>query len=122
MLLNSTIALEEVTSVIIVGDYKLIRKIQDARKGILKQYSPKFTASIHGPMQCMLKGVCAQCLQWQIDPKTGERTKAVFSCSWQDQPLDIVDIDNLQERLSQNRLSEQLNNLWVEYLLKQDGI
>ncbi len=69
-------------------------------------------------VQClMLKGVCAQCLQWQIDPKTGERTKAVFSCSWQDQPLDIVDIDNLQERLSQNRLSEQINNLWVEYLL-----
>ena len=34
-----------------MGDYKLIRKIQDARKGILKQYSPKFTAaSIHGPM------------------------------------------------------------------------
>jgi len=122
VLINSTIALEEVTSVIIVGDYKLIRQIQDARKGILKQYSPKFTASIHGPMQCMLKGVCAQCLQWQIDPKTGERTKAVFSCSWQDQPLDIVDIDNLQERLSQNRLSEQINNLWVEYLLEQDGI
>ena len=43
-------ALEEITSVIIVGDYKLIRQIQDARKGILKQYSPKFTASIHGPM------------------------------------------------------------------------
>ncbi|WP_069472936.1 FAD-dependent oxidoreductase [Candidatus Marithrix sp. Canyon 246] len=121
VLINSTIALEEVTSVIIVGDYKLIRKIQDARKGILKQYSPKFTASIHGPMQCMLKGVCAQCLQWQIDPKTGERTKAVFSCSWQDQPLDIVDIDNLQERLSQNRLSEQINNLWVESLLTIKG-
>jgi hypothetical protein len=45
-----------------------------------------------------------------------------LSCSWPDQPLDIVDIDNLQERLSQNRLSEQINNLWVEYLLKQEGI
>ncbi|WP_256359149.1 hypothetical protein [Candidatus Marithrix sp. Canyon 246] len=42
--------------------------------------------------------------------------------SWQDQPLDIVDIDNLQERLSQNRLQEQINNLWVEYLLKQESI
>jgi NADPH-dependent glutamate synthase beta subunit-like oxidoreductase/NAD(P)H-flavin reductase len=121
VLINSSIPLQQVTSVIIVGDYKLIRQIQDARKGILKQYSPKFTASIHGPMQCMLKGVCAQCLQWQIDPKTGERTKAVFSCSWQDQPLDIVDIDNLQERLSQNRLQERINDLWVEYLLRIKG-
>jgi len=64
----------------------------------------------------MLKGICAQCLQWQIDPATGQRTKAVFACSWQDQPLDIVDIDNLEERLSQNRLQEQLSNLWLDYL------
>jgi NAD(P)H-flavin reductase len=52
-----TIALQEVTSVIIVGDYKLIRQIQDARKGILKQYSPKFTASIHGPMPYVKRGM-----------------------------------------------------------------
>ena len=102
--------LQEITDIIIVGDYKLIQQIQDARKGILKQYSP------NKQHQYMV-----QCLR-QIDPKTGERTKAVFSCSWQDQPLDIVDIDNLQERLSQNRLSEQINNLWVEYLLKQESI
>jgi NAD(P)H-flavin reductase len=58
VLINSTIALQEVTSVIIVGDYKLIRQIQDARKGILKQYSPKFTASIHGPMPYVKRGMC----------------------------------------------------------------
>jgi hypothetical protein len=44
-----------------------------------------------------------------------------LSCSWPDQPLDIVDIDNLQKQLSQNRLSEQLNNFWVEYLLTIKG-
>ena len=65
-------------------------------------------------MQCMLKGVCAQCLQWQINPETGQRTKAVFTCSWQDQPLEIVDIENLEDRLGQNQASETLNQLWLD--------
>ena len=67
-------------------------------------------------MQCMLKGVCAQCLQWQIDPKTGLRTKAVYACSWQHQPMEKVDIHNLNERLGQNRAQEILTNLWLDYL------
>lgn len=113
------IPLSEVTRVLIIGSHRLVRIMQEARHGILCDYfskSPEFTASIHGPMQCMLKGVCAQCLQWQIDPATGLRNKAVFACSWQDQPLDIVDISNLEERLSQNRLQEHLSNLWLDYL------
>jgi hypothetical protein len=70
----------------------------------------------------MLKGVCSQCLQWQIDPKTGQRTKAVFGCSWQDQPLDIVDLDNLDERLSQNRVQEHLANLWLDHLFESGKV
>ena len=73
-------------------------------------------------MQCCLKGVCSQCLQWQIDPQTGKRTKAVFSCSWQDQPLDIVDLDNLDERLSQNHVQEHLTNLWLDHLFETHAI
>ncbi|KPK52372.1 MAG: hypothetical protein AMS22_09235, partial [Thiotrichales bacterium SG8_50] len=52
------------------------------------------------------------------DPHTGQRTKAVFSCSWQDQPLDIVDLDNLDERLAQNKVQEHLTNLWLDHLLE----
>jgi NADPH-dependent glutamate synthase beta subunit-like oxidoreductase/NAD(P)H-flavin reductase len=113
------IPLQQVTKVQIVGSPRLARLIQQARHGALQSYfqhSPAFTASVHGPMQCMLKGVCAQCLQWQIDPASGQRTKAVFACSWQDQPLDIVDLDNLDERLSQNRLQEHLSDLWLEHV------
>jgi NADPH-dependent glutamate synthase beta subunit-like oxidoreductase/NAD(P)H-flavin reductase len=113
------IPLDEVTRVLVIGSHRLVRLIDDARHGVLREYlslSPKFTASIHGPMQCMLKGICAQCLVWQVDPATGKRSKAVFACSWQDQPLDLVDVDNLVERLSQNRLQEQLSNLWLDFL------
>jgi len=73
-------------------------------------------------MQCMLKGVCSQCLQWHIDPDTGKRTQAVFSCAWQDQPLDWIDLDNLDARLNQNRLQEQLTNLWLDYLFAHNHV
>lgn len=68
-------------------------------------------AAVYGPMQCMLKGVCAQCLQWQIDPITGERTKAVYACSWQDQPVELIDLQHLQLRQINSGILEQINNL-----------
>ena len=46
--------------------------------------------SINSPMQCMMKEICAQCLQPHVDPATG-RTSYVFSCFNQDQELDRVD-------------------------------
>jgi NADPH-dependent glutamate synthase beta subunit-like oxidoreductase len=66
-----------------------------------------------GPMQCLLKGVCAQCLQWQVDPKTGRRTKAVYACSWQDQPVELLDQTHLSQRQRQDRMQRRLNTLWL---------
>ncbi|HEX7043203.1 MAG TPA: FAD-dependent oxidoreductase, partial [Burkholderiales bacterium] len=87
------VPLAEVDRLIIVGRSRLVRALRDARRTTLAPHfcrTAHTIASISTPMQCMLKGVCAQCLQWQIDPQTGQRTKAVFGCSWQDQPLEIV--------------------------------
>lgn len=67
---------------------------------------------VGGPMQCMLKGICAQCLQWQIDPETGQRTKAVFACSWQDQPLEMVDLDHLSQRHEAVKAMVCLHQQW----------
>lgn len=117
-----SIPLEAVDRLLVEGASALVRAVRDARRDVLREFfvkQPATTASISTPMQCMLKGVCAQCLQWQIDPETGHRTKAVFSCSWQEQPLDIVDLDNLDERLRQNRLQEALTDLWREHLVAQ---
>ena len=103
----------------VVGDTELLRRFQAARKTVLKDHlvkDPKVFGSVYGNMQCMLKGVCAQCLQWQIDPETGLRTKAVFACSWQDQPLEIIDIDHMDARQMQNKLMDQLNQLWVDHV------
>jgi NADPH-dependent glutamate synthase beta subunit-like oxidoreductase/NAD(P)H-flavin reductase len=123
---NPTLPLADVDRMIIVADNCVVRTLRDARRNELKPVFPKgpaeVIASIGTPMQCMLKGVCSQCLQWQIDPATGKRTKAVFGCSWQDQPIDIVDLDSLDDRLVQNRMQERLTNLWLDHLFKQADV
>lgn len=112
--------LVDVDRVYLVGETQLLREFQTARKSLVKDClvkDPKVFGSVYGNMQCMLKGVCAQCLQWQIDPETGQRTKAVFACSWQDQPLEIIDIDHLDERQMQNRLHDSMSMMWVDDIL-----
>ena len=116
------IPLMDVDRIYVVGSTDLMRRFQEARQTILKPYlikEPRIFGSVYSTMQCMLKGVCAQCLQWQVDPETGRRTKAVFACSWPDQPLEIIDFDNIDERQIQNHLQEQLSRMWVDYLFKQ---
>jgi hypothetical protein len=69
-------------------------------------------------MQCMMKEVCAQCLQPHVDPVSGERT-VVFSCFNQDQPLDRVDFPALHERLGQNTTQEKLTAQWIDRALRR---
>jgi len=71
-------------------------------------------------MQCMMKEICAQCLQPQVDPATGER-RIVFSCFCQDQPLDAVDFAALADRLSQNSVQEKLTAQWIDRCLVRLG-
>ena len=70
--------------------------------------------SINSPMQCMMKEICAQCLQRHVDPETGD-SSVVFSCFNQDQPLDLVDFGTLNARLKQNAVSEKLTAKWIEH-------
>lgn len=115
------ILLSDIDRIYLIGGSELLRRFQIARGGFLKDYllkDPKIHGSVYSHMQCMLKGVCAQCLQWQVDPETGLRTKAVFACSWPDQPLEIIDIEHIDARLVQNRVHEHLTGLWVDYLFE----
>ena len=65
----------------------------------------KAIASINSPMQCMMKEICAQCLQKHIDPVTKE-ISFKYSCFDQDQDMAYVDFDHLKCRLKQNNLFE----------------
>ncbi len=115
------IKLSDVDEIMIMGSTGLLKAMQHSLKGDLE---PLFKNNVHAtgtvgsPMQCMMKGVCGQCLQWQIDPETGKRTRAVFSCAKQDQPLSWIDLDNLGARQAQNRLSEYMTGLWANHVLE----
>ena len=93
--------------------------VKAARHGVLEPcLKPDHIsiASINSPMQCMMKEVCAQCLQKHVDPKTGTET-IIFSCFNQDQEMDRVDFPNLAARLRQNTVQEKLSNMWFDHLL-----
>ena len=119
------IPLSAVERVIAIGSDRMMAAVARARHGVLAPYlKPDHVgiASINSPMQCMMKEVCAQCLQRHIDPATGQEKEIVFSCFNQDQKLDEVDWENLAARLRQNTVSEKLTNLWLERLLAMEGV
>jgi len=115
------ISLRDVDRVIAIGSDGMMRAVGLARHQSLKGFfKPDHEAigSINSPMQCMMKEICAQCLQPHKDPKTGVET-IVFSCANQDQPLDHVDFAALRQRLSQNSLLEKQTKLWIRRCLDQ---
>jgi hypothetical protein len=106
--------------VIAIGSDRMMAAVALARHGVLAPYLKKghvAIGSINSPMQCMMKEICAQCLQPHVDPATG-KTTYVFSCFNQDQPLDQVDFGALAQRLAQNGVQEKLTALWIGRCLK----
>ncbi len=114
------IHLDDVDHMIVIGSDRMMAAIKEARYGVLKPYLKPHEAigSINSPMQCMMKGICAQCLCKHVDPKT-QQEYFVYSCYNQDQDLDAVDFPNLHARLRQNTVQEKLSNLWLDYLLEK---
>jgi NADPH-dependent glutamate synthase beta subunit-like oxidoreductase/NAD(P)H-flavin reductase len=115
------VPLSMINRIIAIGSDRMMAAVKDARHGVLQPLlNPNHIAiaSINSPMQCMMKEVCAQCLQKHVDPKTGKET-IIFSCLNQDQLMDHVDFKNLNTRLQQNTVQEKLSNLWLDYLLAE---
>ena len=121
---EQAIAFAAADRIIAIGSDRMMAAVAAARHGVLKPHmKPHHFAigSINSPMQCMMKEICAQCLQPQIDPDTGERSY-VFSCFNQDQPLDRVDFPGLAARLKQNTVQEKLAAQWINRCLTHSGL
>jgi len=121
---EALVPLSTVDRVIAIGSDRMMAAVKAARTGVLAaHFKPDHVAiaSINSPMQCMMKEVCAQCLQKHRDPLTGKET-IVFSCFNQDQLMDRVDFFNLNARLRQNTVQEKLTNQWLEQLLLRAGL
>jgi hypothetical protein len=101
-----------------MGNEEMMHKIAKVRHYDLKYELSKSNigiASLNNPMQCMLKGICSQCLQKKIDEKTGEE-KYFYSCISQDQKIDEIDFEFLKNRCNQNSLQEKLTKDWLNNL------
>jgi len=116
--------LDTVDHFFVIGSDRMMAAVTAARHSVLKPFlSPNHicVASINSPMQCMMKEICAQCLQRHVDPLTGKES-FVFSCFNQDQISDCVDYQNLNDRLKQNSLSEKLTNRYLDVLLRKGSV
>jgi NADPH-dependent glutamate synthase beta subunit-like oxidoreductase/NAD(P)H-flavin reductase len=117
------IAFKDADRIIAIGSDRMMGAVARARGDMLKPYLKPGHAgigSINSPMQCMMKEICAQCLQPQMDLETG-KVSYVFSCFNQDQPLDRVDWAALDQRLKQNSVQEKLTAEWIDHCLVRLG-
>ena len=118
---DQPISLADVDHLVVIGSDRMMAAVKSARFDVLKPYLKKAhhaIGSINSPMQCMMKGICAQCLCKHVDAKSGKEY-FVYSCYNQDQDLDKVDFPHLNARLRQNTVQEKLSNLWLDYLLEK---
>ncbi|CCG41947.1 FAD-dependent oxidoreductase [Magnetospirillum molischianum] len=121
---ETALSLASVDRVIAIGSDRMMAAVAQARHDRLAPWLKRGhtgIGSINAPMQCMLKEICAQCLQRHTDPDTGE-VHFVFTCADQDQPLDRVDFESLNDRLTQNSAAERLGRAWTDLCLKQAGL
>lgn len=119
---ETLLSLNNVDRIIAIGSDRMMNGVREARHASLKPYLKAdhvAIGSINSPMQCMMKEVCAQCLQRHVNPHTGEEF-FVFSCFNQDQHLDFVDFKNLNDRLRANSIQEKLTNLWLDMTFGRD--
>jgi len=120
---STPIHMDDVDHMIVIGSDRMMAAVKAARYGVLQPYLKAHHSaigSINSPMQCMMKGVCAQCLCKHVEPDSGKEY-FVYSCYNQDQDLDRVDFPNLYARLRQNSVQEKLSTMWLDYLLSKSG-
>ncbi len=116
---HQPIKMSDIDHVVVIGSDRMMAAVAKARHNELRRYMKKdhiAIGSINSPMQCMMKEICAQCLQQHVDPHTGEIVY-VYSCFNQDQLLDNVSFTFLNERLKQNSVQEKLTAGWIEFCL-----
>ena len=114
------VPLKTVDRIIAIGSDRMMAAVA-ARLTTLEPYLKEdhvAIASINSPMQCMMKEVCAQCLQRHVDPTPAKRPSS-SRASTRTSTMDRVDFPNLSARLRQNTVKEKLASLWFEKLMAE---
>lgn len=106
--------LQTIDWLFVMGSTPMQKAIAAALKGDLKNSlkpTLKSIANINISMQCMMQGICGQCV---IANEQGPQ----FCCKAQELPIHSTPFDDLLGRSKQNSLMEKIARLWVEVALK----
>ncbi len=109
---------QKIDRIFTIGGDKMMAGIARLRhENSLKNFTaaPIAITSLNAPMQCMLKGVCSQCLQKRKNDN-GE-WEYFYSCASQDQDMDRLDFKHLHSRCVQNSLQEKITKMWIKTLV-----
>jgi NAD(P)H-flavin reductase len=115
---KDTLNLVEVDRVLVHGSNALNIMISNALK---TQWADIFTkqipveGSINAPMQCMMQGICGQCIQIHRD-ENSEIVTLYYSCKDSHHSVRTADYDFLQRRMSMNSLLEKIAKQWVKLI------
>lgn len=85
------------------GSSKMLSKILEHKDYFFPNI--EIIYSINSLMQCMMKGICGQCIQ-----KTKDQNGYIFSCAYQNLNADYIDFQCLNNRQTQNSLFEKIYN------------
>jgi NAD(P)H-flavin reductase len=96
------IKMSDIQKMIVIGSDSLMAAVAEMRKDTQMPYPG--IASVNSPMNCMMKEICAQCIQKH---RIGDEDIYIYSCASQDQNIDTVDFKHLEKRLTQNSLLEK---------------
>ncbi len=114
---------QKIDRIFAIGNDQMMHEIAKLRhENSIRSISeaPIAITSLNAPMQCMLKGVCSQCLQKRENEK-GEM-EYFYSCGSQDQNMDKLDFLHLHNRCEQNSLAEKVSKIWIAQLLLESRI
>ncbi|MFK7973764.1 MAG: FAD-dependent oxidoreductase [Rickettsiaceae bacterium] len=93
--------IDNIEHVICIGSDNMMSAVSQLKAQLFGKVP--MICSVNSPMQCMMKGICGQCIQ-KIDNAQGY----IFTCAFQDQESKKVDFSVLKNRLQQNSLLEKM--------------
>ncbi len=105
---------EKIDRILTIGGDKMMAEIAKIRhENIIEEIAdaPIAITSLNASMQCMMKGVCSQCLQKR--QKDGGGFEYFYACANQDQNMDKLDFKHLSARCDQNSLQQKMTQMWI---------
>ncbi|MGX6960057.1 MAG: FAD-dependent oxidoreductase [Rickettsia endosymbiont of Pentastiridius leporinus] len=94
------------TNIVFVNALPEIAQELQGLRGEIFGENTEIIVSVNSSMQCMMKGICGQCIQ-----KVEDERNYVFACSCQNQKIEIVNLKSLKTRLLQNALQEKVQKM-----------